>query len=253
MEALLAKLDLALAIGLQLLILFLLIKRRLLRRFLWFFIYIAYELISAALRLSAAGNLDLYRNVYWVTSLGGVIFAVMAVRESFVNVFRRYTRFRWFTRVVWSCVTLTLIYSALKAWAFPPVHANRVMTIIIDLEVAVDYSLAMVGILYFLLVRIQRIREHQWESAIISGFMTIGAFWAVGALVRSVYAPRFRVLYQWIGPVAYLLAEIEWAFILSRPERETPKWVRERELTIDDLTRVDEYIKVLERIWGRKQ
>lgn len=249
MEALLNKFVLALSIGLQVVILFVLIKRRLLRRFFWFSIYIGYVLIEAALRLSVAGNIGLYFKIYWLTDIGTVIFAVLAVRESFLNVFGVYTRFRWFTRIVWGCVGMALLYSVYRAWVLPPVNASRLGAVVADLELAVNYSLAFVGILYFLFVKFQKIREHQWESAIISGFSTIGILSSIAVLARSVFGPR--PFTKWIEPVAYILAEIEWALVLGRPERETPKWVQKRELTIDDLTRLDQYIRALERILGR--
>ncbi|HEY6351573.1 MAG TPA: hypothetical protein VI636_19400 [Candidatus Angelobacter sp.] len=251
MEALLTKLVIGASIGFQLIVLLLLLKRRLKRRFLWFLIYIAYELIELAVRLSAAGNKHLYFKVYWLTAIGGVIFSVMAVRESFLNVFWMYTRFRWFTRIVWGCVGIGLLYAAFRAWSSPPVHASRWGTVVVDLELAVDYSLGLVGILYFALVRFQKIREHQWESGIISGFMTIGVLSAVGALARFVFGPQGFT--RWVAPVAYLLAELEWVFVLSRLEKEIPEWVRERELTVDDLTRLNEYSRVLGRILGRRQ
>lgn len=249
MEALLTKLSFVLSIGLQIVILLVLILRRLQRRLPWFLIYIAYELTETGLRFGVAGNKTLYFYVYWLTAVGGVVLSVLAVRESFLNVFGVYTRFRWFTRIVWGCVGLALLYAAFRAWFSPPVHASRWGIVVADLELAVNYSLAFVGILYFILVRFQKIREHQWESAIISGFSTIGILSSIAVLARSVFGPR--PFTQWIEPMAFILAEIEWVLVLGRSEQETPKWVQKRELTIDDLTRLDQYIKALERILGR--
>lgn len=250
METLINRAILILSIGFQLFLLVLLSRRRLQRRFFWFLIYIGYALLEAVLRFSAANNKPLYFDVYWLTAIGGVIFSLMALRESFLNVFWLYTRFRWFTRIVWGCVSLGLLYAAIRAWTSPPVRANHLVTLIIDLELALDYSLGIVGILYFLLVRFHKIREHQWESAIISGFMTIGVLSALGTLARSVLGSQ--PFSKWAAAVAYILAEVEWAFVLSRPETETPQWIQNYELKVDDLTRLDEYIRVLDRILGRK-
>jgi hypothetical protein len=252
MEAALTKLVFALSIGFQVAILVILIARRLKRRFLWFVVYITYELIATALRLSVAANKRLYFNVYWLTAIGGVLLSLMAVWESFLNVFWIYTRYRWFTRVVWIIVGLAVIYSAYRAWAFPPVHASWLVSLILDLELGVNYCFTAVGLLYFLFVRFEKIKEHQWESAVISGFTTIGALSIIAVLIRSVFGVRFEVLSRWVEPVAFILAEIEWAVVFSRPERVVPEWVRKREVTTDDLTRLDQYAKVLERILGRK-
>lgn len=253
MELLFTKLVFFVSIGFQLVILSILIWRRLQRRLRWFCVYIVYELVEAALRLSAAGNKTLYFNVYWLTSIGGVLFSVLALRESFLNVFWTYTRFRWFTRIVWGCVSLALLYAAFRAWVFPPIQANRIVTLVIGLESAVAYSFLVVGFLYFTLVRFDKIRQHQWESAIISGFFTIGTISIFAVLTRSVFGTKFQIFSQWAEPVAYILAEIEWTLVLSRPEREAPKWIREQKLTVDDLTRFDEYITVLERLLGKKR
>ena len=253
MEALLTKIVFLVSIVFLIVILFILLGRHLQKRFFWFLIYVCYVLVEAVARLSVAGDKLLYFYVYWLTAIGTVIFSVLALRESFLNVFGVYTRFRWFTRIVWGCVGLALLYSAFRAWAFPPVHANRVTTVAIGVESAVNYSLCAVGLIYFLLVRFDKIRQHQWESAIISGFFTIGTISIFAVLTRSVFGAKFQIFSQWAEPVAYILAEIEWTLVLSRPEREAPKWIREQKLTVDDLTRFDEYITVLERLLGRRR
>lgn len=251
MEDTLNKIVLALSIVLQMTIIVILARRRMQRRLPWFFIYITYALIETLVRFIVAGNKKVYFNVYWLTSILGVMFSLMAVRESFVNVFRVYARYEWFTRLVWGCVGVAVLYSLFRAWAFPPVRAGRLATVIIDLELAVNYSLAFVGVVYFVLVRFQQIRQHQWESAVISGFATIGTLMSIATMTRAVFGTQ--LFSRWAGAVGYVLAEIEWAFVLSQPERETPKWVRDRKLSIDDLTRLDDYIRVLQRIVGRKR
>lgn len=253
MEALLTKIVFLVSIGFLIAILFILLKRHLQKRFFWFLVYVCYVLVEAVVRLSVAGNKLLYFYVYWLTAIGTVIFSVLALRESFLNVFWMYTRFRWLTRIVWGCVGLALLYSAFRAWVFPPVHASKVTTVAVAVESAVNYSFCAIGLLYFLLVRFDKIRQHQWESAIISGFFTIGTISVFAVLTRSVFGAEFRIFSQWAEPVAYILAEIEWVFVLSRPERETPKRKPGQKLTVDDLTRFDEYISVLDRLLGRRR
>lgn len=250
MEALLTKAVLALSIGLQLAILIILMKRRLHGRFFWFLIYIAYVLVEAIMRLSVAGNPTLYFYVYWLTTIGSVILSLLAVRESFLNVFRMYMRFVWFTRIVWGFIALALLYPVMRAWLWPPVHATRLVTVIIALELILDYSLAAIGFIYFILVRFEKIKQHQWESAVISGFMTLGTFSALGTMSRSVFGTQ--AFSTWAAAIAYLVAEIEWIIVLSRPEAEPPDWVKSRKLAIDDLTRLDEYIDVLKRLRGKQ-
>src|SRR5215471_15780001 len=124
MDILLNKIGLVITFVLQIVILFLLIKKRLHRRFFWFLAYIVYELIESSLRLAVAGKKDLYWSIYWWTEIGDVSFMVLAFGESFLNTFREYTRLRLFVVAVWGCIGVALVYALFKALVFPPVQAN---------------------------------------------------------------------------------------------------------------------------------
>ena len=250
MEPLLTKVSLLLAIALQVFILRLLIKRKLQQRFLWFLCYIVYALIEEVLRISVSGNIILYTRVYWWTEIGDLLLSVMAVRESFLNMFRPYTRLRSFLLLIWSSVGVALLYAGFRAAFFPPFHATRQAAIVIGLETAVDYSLAAVGILYFALLSFFRIRERRWEIGIVSGF-TINAIFAVlGVLIISIFRKKFSLLSEWIPAVAYIIAELEWAVSLSRPEivahQVLPK------VTAEDLRTLERYKETLQKFLGRK-
>jgi hypothetical protein len=250
METLLTKLSLLITIGLQVFILRLLVKRQLQRRFFWFLAYIIYALIEEGLRLSVSGNRTLYAKVYWWTEGGDVILAVLAVRESFLNVFREFTRLRWFTWLIWCSVGVALSYAAFRAWLFPPLRATRQGAIIIGLETAVDYSLTAVGLLYFAMLVFSRIRQHQWETGIISGFTLNASVAVMGLLTLSIFGKKFRILNEWIPAVAYIMAEIEWAIILNRSEKKAlePK----QKSTVEDFTKLDRYIRMIQQFFRRK-
>src|SRR5690348_5181385 len=134
MEALLAKLSLCVGISLRLIVLYLLIKRRLHRRLFWFLASIVYVLIEDGFRLAVAGNPPLYAKVYWLTEIGDVTLLIAAVAESFMNVFREFTRLRLFVWIVWGCVGLAVLYSLFKAWVFTPVHASHLGSVVIAVE-----------------------------------------------------------------------------------------------------------------------
>lgn len=249
MDVLLNKLALVVTFVLQLFVLRLLIKQRLQKRFFFFLVYLIYELCESVLRLAVAGNKAWYYNVYYWTEIGDVSLAVLTVRESFLNVFQGYTRLRWFVWTVWGCVGLAILYSILKAWILPPVQANRRGLVIIAVEGTVDYSLTSAGLLYFALILFFGIKEHQWETGIISGFTIITGVAVFGLLVRSYFGPN-RTPSQWIPALAYILGEIEWARVLRRPERKVPTPIHN--LTIDDLSKLNEYSRGLRRLFGRK-
>lgn len=250
MDALLNKIGLAITFSLQIVVLVLLIRRRLQRRFFWFLAYIVYELVESVLRLAVSGNLDLYKTVFWWTEIGDVAFMVLAFGESFLNTFREYTRLRLFVVVVWSCIGAALLYALFKALVFPPLHATRRGSIIIGLEVAINFALGVVAVLYFALRALFKLNDRQWESGIISGFSIYVAFGIFGYLVLSMFGRRFGLFNEWLSPVGYLLAELAWLLELSRLERK--RNVPIRNLNVDDLTKLEQYSKILERFLGRK-
>lgn len=249
MAALLNKLAIGVSIGLQLIILHVLIRKRLYHRFLWFLIYIAYALIEAILRLWVAGNRALYYNVYWLTTIGDVSFSVLAFWESFVNVFRAYTRVRWFAWTVWGCIGLAVMYAVFKAWFFPPNPATTRGAIIIGLQLGVDYTVAVIGLLCFGLMRFLKIKGREWESAIIFGFAIYATFEILALVSQSVFGTRFKTAREWLPAIAYIFAEIQWAVALRRPEYKVSPT---RDLTVDDLAQLDEYSEFLARFLGRK-
>lgn len=251
MATLLPALSQIASILLEIAILVLLSRKRLYQRFFWFFLYISYELFESVLRFSVNSYLPLfYGKVYWWTEIGDVSLMVLAFGESFLNVFRIYTRLRWFVVFIWSCIGAALLYALFKALIFPPLQAKPRGTIIIDLEVAINFALGVVAILYFSLTALLRIKEYHWESGIMSGFTIYVALSICRFLIRSVYGTSFHALNTWLVPVGYLLAEATWVFELSRPER--PPSIPTRELVVDDLTKLEQYSRVLERVLGRK-
>jgi len=250
MESLANKIVLLLSVGLQLTILVILVRRRLLGRFFWFSVYIAYVLIEAAVRFAVAGNASLYFKVYWLTSAGGLGFLVLAVRESFLNVFWVHTRLRWFTRITWGCVGLALLYAVVKAWLFPPVHGGWETAAIIGSELAVAYSVSAVAIVYFVFRWVFRIRGQEWESGIMWGFAIYESLALGGFVTRSIFGTKYRIVSEWLPAVAYIIGEVTWVLELSRDESEVMPPARIS--TVDELRTMDEYIRVLGRMFRRK-
>lgn len=249
METLLTKVSFVTSISLQLFVLGALIRRRLRKRFPWFLTYIIYEICATGLRSATSTNEALYYRVYYLTAIGGLTLAILSVRESFMNVFREYQRSRWFSSVVWGAVAAALAYALLKAWILPPVGATHLGTAIIALEAAVDYSLTAVGILYLAFALFFGIKEHQWETGIISGFTINTGLAVFGLLLVSAFGMKFRILNEWIPAVAYILGEVEWVVALARPERKVKEPIRN--LHIDDPGKMDQYMKILRRFFGR--
>jgi len=242
-------LSLAVTIVLPGCILALLLRRRLQRRFLWFFVYTLYVLLEDIIRLAVSGNPEMYFKVYWSTEIVDAALTVLALRESFLSIFWLETRLRWFRWVLSSGVALAVAYGVFEAWALPPRQAGRLVTVILDLEFALGIVISVFGLLYASSIRLFGILEHQRASAIILGFTANASIANFGWLTRSVFGTRFRLLSEWVPAVAYIVAEAIWTRDLLRPEWKIPEPTQ----TVEEmLATVNRSIAILHKYLGRE-
>lgn len=243
-------LSLAIPIALQICIAALLFRRRLQKRFPWFAAYILYALLEAIIRLAASGSKHAYLIVYWSTAVPGVVFTVLALRESFLAILWPETRLRWFRWIFWSCIFAALVYAGWQAWALPHRQAPRFLTVILNLQFGLDMVISTMGLLYAGAIGLFGILEHQRATAIILGFTANSSIAMFGWITRSAFGTKFRTLSEWIPAVAYVVAEAIWTRDLLRPERTLPG----PKQTLEQMSEVmDRYIEILHRYLGSER
>jgi len=242
-------LALVIPITLQICIMVLLLKRRLQRRFAWFFFYTIYSLFELIARLAVSGNYGMYFKVYWSTEPMDECIMVLALRESFLSIFWPETRLRWFRWVFWGGIGVGLVYSCWEAWALPPRMPSRLMWLAIDFEFGLNTVVSIFGLLYGGFIRLFGILEHQRASAIIFGFTANGLIANLGWITRSFFGTRFKLFSGLIVAMAYIVGEIIWTRDLLRPEWKLP----ESNLTLEEMTAVmARYVALLQRYLGRE-
>jgi hypothetical protein len=240
----LTALSLAIPILFQICILTLLVRRGLQRRFAWFFAYILYVLIEAVLRLAFSGSRNAYFAVYWSTGVVDVVLTVAALRESFLAIFWPEARLRWFKWIFWICISATLGYAIVAAWLSPPHQASRLVAIIIDCNIGIQYLVAVVGMLYFCLTRLFTVWEYNWESGIVLGFGVNATIEAGAQLFRSAFGTRFAWVSTWLPAVSYIVAELTWVWTFLQPERQLP----EPDLTLEQMNQaLDNYMAIAQK------
>jgi hypothetical protein len=246
----LTALSLAVTVGLQLCVFVLMLRRKLQKRFAWFFVYIVYDACESVLRLAVSHNPSAYFKVYWSTAIAGTLLTLLALRESFLSVFWHEVRFRWFRWVFWISIALAVAYGCFEAWAAPPRQASRFVVVMLDIEFAVVIVIATFGVLYAGSIKLFGILEHQRETAIIFGFTTNACLTAFGVVMRSTFGTRFKSISEWIPAIAYIIAELIWIRDLLRPERKLPQPTDEtlRQMSIV----IDRYVAILHRYLGRE-
>jgi len=246
----LTTLSLAITIALQICIAALLLRRKLQKRFLWFFLYILYELFECALRLAVSGNQRTYFMVYWSTAVPGILLTVLALRESFLSIFLPETRLRWFRWVFWCCIGLAATYAGWEVWASPPRQASMFMAAVLDLEFSIGTVISIFGLLYAGSIRLFYVLDHQRATAIILGFTVNASIAIFSWITRSAFGTKYRMLSEFIPAAAYIVAEAIWTRDLLRQERKIP----ELKQTLEEMSEtIDRYTAIMNRYMGRER
>jgi hypothetical protein len=198
-------------------ILALLWRRNLLRIFPFFFSYILYSVITTTVRSITLSNPHVYFYVYWITTPVQVILAILAVHESFLRVFRVFYLLPWFRFCFPSGIAIALLYSALRGWFYPPVHASRAGTAIISTMMTAQYVILTISLGFFALVKLLHVRWRIHEYRFVLGFGISSAVIAFAASVRSEFGTRFAFLSGMIPAVAYMLVLVIWLSAVVYP------------------------------------
>jgi hypothetical protein len=197
-------------------------RRRIWKRLPWFSCYIGSELVGACIGLTLwLINRHLYVTVYWWLAAGQITFIVGAVRESFVRTFVGFNTLSWFPWLLRAVIGSVVVYSSWKAIYAPPVHNNRVISLIVAGEFTFRWGVVAVGLLSLALVRLFKLQSTTKEVAVLDGCTIASVAPLITVAIRSVFGLRFSPITQYVPEVGYLLAVWIWIKYMSIPESDS--------------------------------
>lgn len=240
-------LSLTIPIVLQICIIALLLRRKLQKRFPWFFVYVCYALFEAGIRLAASHSQKAYLIAYWSTAVPDLAFTILTLRESFLAIFWSETKLRWFRWIFWACIAIVVGYAGLGAWLNPSQGLTRLSLVIVNLELGVQYVIAAVGLIYFGSIWLFRVFGHQRESGIIWGFGMKATLIILGVYAGSIFGTKLHWLITWLPALAYIIAEVAWTTELLRGEQMIPQPTASLKEMSDT---IESYIAILHRYLG---
>src|SRR5216684_2756896 len=195
----------------------LLIWRKLYREFPFFFAYVSSSVIIPVVRVSVSGHYRLFVEVYWATDIVYALLALLALHEIFRRVFIAFFSKWWFS-LLFPCSALAILAIAtVYHTAHLPVQANRVMSLIVSLGIAVNLVQATLFLLFCSLVAFHSVRWRNYPFGIIVGFAVIAAGGLGGNWAISEFGKRFTTLWSYSTSVAYIFAVLLWLLTFSRP------------------------------------
>jgi hypothetical protein len=228
----------------------LLIRRRLLSEFPFFFIYLSASITFIVVKLSVSGSYRTFFIVSWTVEAVYVLLALLALHEVFRKVFAAFYEKRWFWLffpVVVIAISALAIFYRLGS---PPAQANPVISLIISLGMAVNLVQALLFILFFVLVWFNGIGWREYPFGIVMGFAAIAIVIFTVEWARSVFGTKLNVVWSYAHSVAYILAVILWLNTFLRPPEPEPQW--RLKITPEQLLEeIRQYSKILGKFRGK--
>lgn len=227
-----------------------LVWRKVNREFPFFFLYVISSIGFPILRLCVSGDYKFFFWIYWGTEAIYVFLALLALHEVFRKVFVTFYEKRWF-RLFFPVVVIAIsLLAVIYRLGSPPMQANRVISLIISLGMAVNLVQALLFVLFFFLVWLNGIGPREYPFGIVMGFAAIAIVIFTVEWARSVFGTKLNAVWSYSHSVAYILAVILWLKTFLRPPEPEPQW--RLKITPEQLLdEIRQYTKILGKLRGR--
>ena len=226
------------------------IRRKAHREFPFFFGYLVACVLVPVIRLAVSNNYSTFFKVVWSTEAIYIALALLALHEVFLRVFAAFYEKRWFWLFFPLVVIAISVLAVIYRLGSPPAQANRVMSFIISMGMAVNLVQALLFVLFFLLVWMNGIGWREYPFGIVMGFAAIAIVTFAANWARSEFGTRLNVVSSYAPAVAYILAVILWLNTFLRPPAPEPQW--KLKITPEQLLdEIRQYSKILGKLRGR--
>ena len=233
---------------LEMVLLFVLLKREGYKGFPWFFSYSAFGVLADLARIVVRNHFHLYFDVYWISEAGYDVLGIAVLYEVFWSVFRNLGRIWWFRLIFPFTVVFTVVLVIIHSHTQPPRFSDPVRIWIVTGELAVRLLQVSIFVLLVGLVSFLGLRWRQHAFGISAGF----GIYATVALLATTKVSEFgtRFMFQWgvLLIVAYSIAVVIWIWFFSMPTR--IKQIRNEEPPLS-LQELEHYKKVVRRVRRR--
>lgn len=193
-------------------------RQRIRKQLPWFAFYVAWGVLLQTTQIVVWKVIPrLYIPVYWWMEAVAVVLIVGAVRESFLRIFRGFTRMRWFRWTVSGVIAAVVAYSAWKAIYAPPVQGNRLTALVIGSEFLFRWGIAIIALLTTILSFLLNEPMDTWEDAVITGFGLASAAFVISVIWVSFFGMKYLFLSKYIPSMGYFIAAFMWIRVFSRP------------------------------------
>lgn len=206
---------------LQICLLLVIWRRRYLRAFPFFSIYILSAVSIEVIKITVIHSYSAYFKVFWSGEALYAILTLLALHEAFRRLFEPFLgTYRWFRYAFPLAMIVFAGIPVLYALARPPQEAAPVTSLILSFELGVNILQCGLFVVFLAIKQILNISGRTRSWGIVEGFATTALAGLMYA-ARSEFGTRFDFLVKYGPPVAYIVALLLWLDTFLRVERDS--------------------------------
>lgn len=198
--------------------------RRTWRQFPVFCIFVILEALAIGARLGTLWHYRAYFYAYWYTEAVVLPLSLGALHEVFHWIFEGLFRLWKFRLFYYGIIAAVLAIAVRNAVTHPPVQAHPVISMILDVSIAINFvRMGIIG----LFIALERLLEMDYERhaySIVIGFGISAIGSLIGFLTFSGFGPKVISLARNAPAVAYIIGLAVWVAGFIRPEPEGKEW-----------------------------
>jgi hypothetical protein len=218
-------LELSISLMLELWLVTLLFKRGVRRHFPMFFYFTLYAAAATAARLLASAHYRTYFYTFWWTEALLLVLSLAALHEVFHWMFVGFYQLWWFRLFYYGAIALVLGIAVRNAVVNPPAQAHRVISLVLNISIAVDLVQAGIVSLFYIFRRLLVVEFRRYAYGIVVGFGITSTGPLLGYLARSEFGTKVETFAVHSAAVAYILGAAAWITTFIRPEPEEEEWL----------------------------
>lgn len=216
--------ELSISVILEIWLIVLQLRRKAQRVFPVFVIFAGAEAASMSARLIVISSYHTYFYVYWFTEAVLLPLSLFALHEVFHWIFEGFYRLWWFRLFYYGTIAAALAVAVRNAFVSPPVQAHPIISLILDVNIAVNFvRMGIVG-LFALLDKLLLVQFRRYAHGIIVGFGVSSAGPLIAYLAFSIFGTKLESFTRNTVAVAYILGVAIWVASFIRPEPEETEW-----------------------------
>jgi hypothetical protein len=205
-------------LGLLLLLLWILLRRRAYKVCPCFFTYAAFGVAADVVRFVVHNHPHAYYTTYWITEGGYGLLGILAMYEVLRAVLGNLTH-AWWARLIFPAVLIAGICMSLARTDAVPSRLGGILFYIVLGEITVRFVQVLVFAGLVTLVPLLGLRWRQYPFGVAAGF---GLYATVALLATTKYSDfgtRFKYLWDVTLLVAYSVAVLIWIWFFSVPQK----------------------------------